>query len=336
MSTETENKDLSSKGFYITPENGTLTLKNFSLKVDFNGRMTPKVLKNTASGLDHILTTAAIVLSDVTNHDLILEGISVGNVQSGSCGYENIALIIRETKNLIAEIKDMDYKKLLTICLTGLTFFSVDRFSQYKTAELAAESQTAPQGLITVKDSTIKITDTLNSLYPEHKDTIEKIVQAIVDLHEKSPRTARKFAKGLTEISHPGDIDATSVQFGTDTNTGEQTTQTLLTEEQISIIPNKMPPEEKEEPKPELCRNVQISIIKIDTESTADSAIQCRIVDEDYSNKKCPLIIHDKEMRQEIMNRFPANINVNLFALKQYLPSGEMKLKAYILKDILN
>ncbi|MBR5887754.1 MAG: hypothetical protein IKZ07_06040 [Akkermansia sp.] len=335
MSNTDRNNDLTAMGLYLS-EDGTLHLKNFSLKIDFSGTMTPKVLKNAASGLDNILITAARLMSDVAGENLVLEGISVGTVQSGSCGFKDIALVIRETKNLIGEIKDMDYKKLLTICLTGLALFSIDRFSQYKTAELATEAQAESAGGIIIKDSTITITDSLNALYPGQEEIVNKVVQAMANMQEKSPRNMRKFAKGLTELSHPGDIEATGVQFGSDKIDGSETSQTLLTEEQIKLVPAKLPPEETTNPEPELCRNVQIAIIKIDKESDAENAIQCRIVDEDYSNKKCPLIVENASQREEIMKRFHKNINVNLYAIKQYQPSGEMKLKAYILKDILD
>ena len=56
--------------------------------------------------------------------------------------------------------------------------------------------------------------------------------------------------------------------------------------------------------------------------------------DENYSNKKCPLIIHDAGLRQEIMQRFPKNVNVDLYALKKYNAKGEVCLVGYVLKAI--
>ncbi|MBP3499856.1 MAG: hypothetical protein J6J97_07200 [Akkermansia sp.] len=325
------HKMMEAMGFYHV-EDGNYALRNFSLKINFDGKMSPKVLKSAASGLDNMLTVAARILSDATEQEIILAGISVNTVQAGSCEFDKIELITK----IVSTIKDMDYKTVLTICLSGLACFSIYWFSQYQITKLEADSRTETPGLITVKDSTISITESLNNQYPGNEETVDKIVQAIVNLYEKSPRVMRKFARGLTEISHPGEIEPTNVQFSSDNNQGKQTTHTLLTEEQIQLVPDKMPPEEKSEPEPELCKNVQIAIIKIDTESNADSAIQCRIIDEDYSNKKCSLIIHEAAQKQEIMNRFPKNVNVNLYALKQLTPNGETKLKAYVLKDILN
>lgn len=102
----------------------------------------------------------------------------------------------------------------------------------------------------------------------------------------------------------------------------------------FSRFPRKLPKEEKAEPEQELYQNVQIEVVKIDKESTADNALQCRILDENYSNKKCPLIIHEATLRQEIMQQFPKNVNVDLYALKKYDSKGKMQIVGYVLKAI--
>ena len=261
----------------------------FSLKIDFDGIMTPQVLQSAASGIGGMLDTTSRLFSAVVGEDINLQHISIGHVQAGSCGFEDIKAYFKDIGECLKNIGQMKTRNLLILCVTALALYSVSKYSDFKEAELAAASgKTSPtQTGIFIENSTISIKDNLLALHPDaSEEDVEKIIEELAKLQEKSPRAMRRYAKGLVEATHPGGETATGITMGvSDNKDTEKTLHRILDEEAIKRLPDKLPPEEPKELEEEYCKNVQIEVIKIDKESKADTALQCRILDEDYSQK---------------------------------------------------
>lgn len=311
----------------------------FSLKIDFDGIMTPQVLQSAASGIGGMLDTTSRLFSAVVGEDINLQHISIGHVQAGSCGFEDIKAYFKDIGECLKTIKDMDHRTLFIVCTAALSWIAINKYGEYKIAELAAESgkTISTQTGVFIENSTIRLKDNLLNLCPNlSDDLLEKIIEELAKLQEKSPRAMRRYAKGLVEATHPGGETATGITMGvSDNKDTEKTLHRILDEEAINRLPDKLPPEEPKELEEEYCKNVQIEVIKIDKESKADTALQCRILDEDYSQKKCPLVIHRGDLRTEIMQRFPQNINVNLYIVRKKNAQGEVKIVRYVLDDII-
>ena len=314
-----------------------MDLKFFSFKLDFDGTLTPGVLKNAAEGIEWMLESSTQLFSAVTGEELALQQIGIGRVEAGSCGFQDIALLFKEIKGILKEAKDMPAKNLFIVCLTLCTLLATKEFAAYKTAELAQSG--SGEGNIVIKDNDLTIRDSLIQLFPTlNKETAAKLVETGLELVEKDPKIMRKFKKGLVTATHPGGVETKGILAGINEMPGEEAKDLvpIIDEEGVKKLPDKMPAEPKKEQEKEYLRNVQIEVTKIDKESAADNAILCRIVDEEYSQKKVPLIIHDEELKAEIMRRFPKNANVNLYMLSQEGKQGERRIVGYVLDKIID
>ncbi len=327
---------LKRQGLEINKEN-ELILKNFSLKLEFDGKLDTRVLKDAACGLDSTIKAAADVYSRVLGEDVRISRTELKSVRAGSCDFQGISLVIEQSAEVIKILKEMDMPHLFMICTTGTVIYALYRvFNFLEKRDLAklVKNAKGDDNSVHIEHLHVNIGDELLKRYPEHQKEVQLVAGTLEAMAKDQPKTLRNFAAGLTKLAHPGDAEVTCIRTSAERPEGESMEQVLLNEEEIQQVPKKLPQEEKAEPEQELYQNVQIEVVKIDKESAADNALQCRIVDENYSNKKCPLIIHDAGLRQEIMQRFPKNVNVDLYALKKYNAKGEVCLVGYVLKAI--
>lgn len=317
-------------------EDGSLQLKGFNVRLDFKDSLQTRILKDAVDGLDGVLSSTAELFSLVLGDDFQVKYSSVENVQAGSCTFKDISVVLEKSKNLFDVVRHMDSKKILIICATGITWYALHGIFGYLEERNRVEASGANENCtISVQDSIIMVGNDLRRRFPDDETEVNHVLACLAQLVESKPKVLRKAAGGLTKLAHPGGIDADGIVAGSTDGTGQSKEFQLLNHDEVQSVPQKLPALPSEEPQQELINNVQIEVIKIDKESKSDSALICRILDENYSQKKCPLIIHDAGMRQEVMNRFPKNIFVNLYALKKRTTKGEMILKGYVLKDIL-
>lgn len=330
-----EDKETIEKCGFQFGKNGEVVLRNFSLKLEFDGKLDTQVLKDAAIGLDSTVNSAACVYSRILGEDVRIARSELKTVKAGSCDFQGISLVIENTNELIKTLKDMDMQHLFVICTSGIILYTIHRVFTYMEkhdiANLAREKKETTQN-VQIEELNVNIGENLKHQYPENEKEVELVTEAIEAMSKEQPRTLRNFAKGLTKLAHPGSAEVTRIVSTICKDGEEPQAHVLLNDEELKSIPSKMPKETKAEPTPELYQNVQIEVVKIDKESSSDNALQCRIVDENYSNKKCPFIIDDLKMREEVMQRFPKNINADLYALKKYNSKGEMTIVGYVLK----
>lgn len=336
---ESELQKLKKNGFSLAAD-GSLALDGISLRILFDESLDTKVLKDATAGLDGAVSASAELFSSIIGEDVTIGRSKVKQVKAGSCDFQGISLVIEKGSELARVLGTMDVQQLFIICLTGVALYALYRsfnYAEKRDANKLLQNQKTPSQEVHINDSIVLVQTDLNNRFPNSEQLVNMVVDKLTTIQTEKPSLLRRFATGLTKMAHPGGVEAKGIVTGTENpamNRKEEVS--VLDEEQMKSIPKKMPPKEAEEPEQEFCHNVQIEVIKIDKESTADNALQCRIVDEGYSQKKCPLIIHDANQRQEVMDRFPKNMNVNLFALKRRNSNGEMELKGYVLKDILH
>lgn len=327
---------LEQQGIEIGEEN-ELILRNFSIKLEFDGTLDTQVLKDAASGLDGTVKAAASVYSKILGEDVRISRTELKSVKAGSCDFKGLSLVIEQSAEVLKVLKEMDMQHLFMICTTGTVIYSIYRvFNLLEKRDIAKQVKEAKgdDNSVHIEQLNVNVGEELLKRYPEHEKEVKLVADTLETMAKEQPKTLRNFAAGLTKLAHPGDAEVTSIRTSAERPNAEPLEQELLNEEEIQQVPKKLPKEEKAEPEQELYQNVQIEVVKIDKESTADNALQCRILDENYSNKKCPLIIHEAALRQEIMQQFPKNVNVDLYALKKYDSKGKMQIVGYVLKAI--
>lgn len=330
-------KEWESYGFQVSEE-GEVVLGNFSLTIDFDGILDTKVLKDAAAGLDAVVSSGVQLFSRIIGQNVVPGPTQINLVEAGSCTFKDIRLGIKDVKKLAETIRKMNKFKLFLICMTCLGSYTVYKFAAYKEAQLQAENSASTHidNSIHFENAKIQIRDSLNARFPDSQAEVDTVISELETMHKEAPMTMRRYAKGLTNLAHPGGVEATGITTGVRQGEQQEVTQDLISPDQMKDIPREMPPREPAQQTQEFYPDVQIEVVKIDTESRADSALMCRILDEGYSSKKCPLIIHDAALKATVLQLFPKPMNVSLYALMRDTGSGDPAIVGYVLKSILD
>lgn len=312
---------------------------NVSLKINFDGKLDTQILKDATAGLDSAINSVSSLYASVLGENVKISRSHISAVKAGSCDFQGISLVIEKSTELAKIIKGMNPSYLLIICITGTVLYSVYKLFNYlekkKIAETGTTSSTVDNS-VHIQNSPIEINigDELLRRFPQHEQEARHVAGKIESFAVEQPSAIANMAKGLIKMAHPGSAEVTSIVATDERENGSTETTVLLGEDDVKKMPLKYPKEERPAPSLELYRNVQIEVVKIDRESSADNALQCRIIDENYSNKRQPLIIDDTAMREEVMRRFPKNMNVDVFALKKIDSKGKESIIGYVLKEI--
>lgn len=224
-------------------ENGELIVGFFSLKLEFDGKLDTKVLRDAAIGLDGVVDAAAELYSQILGGGVKIKRCELTSVQSGSCDFQGLSLVIEQSSKVIEVLKTMDLPQLFLLCTTAVVIYAIHSVRTYKEKQKTDNFKWVDNS---VHIGQIYIGRKLLKRCPKHKELAKLVADKLETIRKKQPTILRDSKVWVSKLTHPGDAKVTNIKASSGRPDSKPEEQVLMTQEEIKEVPPNLPTEREQ------------------------------------------------------------------------------------------
>lgn len=316
-------------------EPGYELVGDFFIKLSHEGVMTSRSLRDALSGLDNVIKGCAPILSEVYQERIVLDGLAIGTIQSGSSELKKLKFIVEKA---LPALNNMNPKIIIPICFTVLLWKGIDAFiaggsmNNLIGNDIHIENN-AP--VVVGDDSSPQLKDALLRQYPEKEEEINSVLEALNKALVKNPKLLESTKKGLVKLKAPNGQTVSSITLGYEED-GAELPPPMFTQDKLNFVPDKYEEPEQKEQKA-VFTEVLLNVTRM-SKSGEQVSWSAQVEEEDgmpLPKTVKQLIVDSPELQKQIFAQsLDRPFRADIYAVYVKDTKGNAIYKRYILKSI--